>query len=130
MFKSAAVLSVALASGKNKYTFSQDTADLSFYANAALLAELLDLFRGRRKILGCLPEWRNSTEQTSLPVLALLLRQALTQGCLPSLCWEGGVWPDLLVGLPGRWSEGEGGRHTPLLPPPRPRYRKGTFPLT
>lgn len=38
------------------------------------------MFGGRRKILGCLPEWRNSTEQTSPPVLALPLRQALTKG--------------------------------------------------
>lgn len=79
------MLSVALASGKNKCTFGQDTADLSLSVLTLLCWQscwicILMQFGGRRKILGCLPEWRNSTEQTSPPVLALPLRQALMHG--------------------------------------------------
>lgn len=127
MFKATAVLSVALASGKNKYTFSQDTADLSLSVLRLLCWQscwicILMQFGGRRKILGCLPELEELHRADFSASLGSPAKAGTDTPCLWCLCWEGGLWPALLVGLPGRCSEGEGGR-----PPPSPATGRGVL---
>lgn len=127
MFKATAVLSVALASGKNKYTFSQDTADLSLSVLRLLCWQscricILMQFGGRRKILGCLPELEELHQADFSASLGSPAKAGTDTPCLWCLRWEGGLWPAVLVGLPGRCSEGEGGR-----PPPTPATGRGVL---
>lgn len=95
MFKATAVLSVALASGKNKYTFSQDTADLSLSVLRLLCWQscricILTQFGGRRKILGCLPELEELHRADFSASLGSPAKAGTDTPCLWCLHWEGG----------------------------------------
>lgn len=95
---------MSLASRRNKYTFSQDTADLSLRANAALLDEASDLCTDTVWVSGVreeIPGLLAGVEGLHRAGFSASLGSPTSAGTgTQHLGWGGSICPDPFVGSP------------------------------